>query len=258
MTPPDDHRPRTLLFLHGFMGAGNDWDDVRDALSPGFHTLAVDLPGHGRSTGLPEAAYTMDGAAQRLVHYLDGQEIRQCVVVGYSMGGRLALYVALQHPERCSGLVLESASPGLATAAERQARRDVDEARAVRLETGGFEVFLQEWYRQPLFASLARQEGLVEDMIARRRANDPVELAQSLRGMGTGSQPSCWERLAALGVSTCAVAGALDSKYVDLAGRMAAACPRMRVVVVPEAGHNVHAEQPRRFIESLHSFLNPS
>lgn len=254
----DKALPDGVLFLHGFMGSAADWNGVITALKPDFDGFAVDLPGHGDSTGCPEAAYTMEGATRMLVDRLDARGIAQCAVVGYSMGGRLALYFALHHPERCHSLVLESASPGLATAKERRERRVVDEARAVQLETGSLEMFLQAWYRQPLFASLARHEGLVGQMVASRRANDPVELARSLRGMGTGSQPSLWERLAALRVSTCAVAGALDARYVALAGDMAARCPCMRVVVVPEAGHNVHAEQPRRFVTLLRTFLKPS
>ena len=244
-----------VLFLHGFMGSARDWAGVMADVANAYHGLAVDLPGHGGSTGLDNADYTMDGAAQALAHLLDERGIDRCAVVGYSMGGRLALYVALCFPERCRALVLESASPGLPTARERQARRDVDEARAVRLETEDFEIFLNEWYRQPLFASLARRQGLTERMVARRLTNDPRELARSLRGMGTGRQPSLWERLSELRVSTCAVAGALDRKYVEIAGRMAALSPRMRAVTIPEAGHTVHAEEPRRFITLLQTFL---
>ncbi len=92
-------------------------------------------------------------------------------------------------------------------------------------------------------------------MVERRLTNDPRELARSLRGMGTGGQPSLWERLSELGVSTCAIAGARDPKYVEIARRMAALSPRMHAVVIPEAGHNVHAEQPHRFVTLLHAFL---
>ncbi len=244
-----------VLFLHGFMGSSKDWAEVMAALAGDYHSLAVDLPGHGASTGLDDTYFSMDGAAQALTEALDRRGVERCAVVGYSMGGRLALYFALQFPQRCRALVLESASPGLATAPERAARRDVDEARAARLEQGDFDTFLNEWYRQPLFASLAGHPGLVESMIARRRSNDPRGLARSLRGMGTGRQPSLWERLAALRVSTVAIAGALDPKYVEIAGRMAASSPNARAVIVPEAGHNVHAEQPHRFITLLHSLL---
>ncbi len=253
-----DPQDAAVLFLHGFMGSANDWADVMGRLEPAYHGLAVDLPGHGGSTGLADAAYTMDGAAQALVDLLDERGVERCAVVGYSMGGRLALYFAMRFPERCRVLVLESASPGLATAQEREARRKVDHARAVRLETEDFEAFLNQWYRQPLFASLAHHKGLTEQMVERRLANDPRELARSLHGMGTGGQPSLWERLSELWVSTCAVVGARDPKYVEIARRMAALSPRMNAMVIPEAGHNVHAEQPRRFATLLHAFLEQS
>ena len=247
-----------VLFLHGFMGSSDDWVGVMTELADAYHCLAVDLPGHGASTGLADGLYTMDGAAQALVDVLDEHGIERCAVVGYSMGGRLALYFGMRFPERCRVLVLESASPGLATAAEQAARRSVDEARAGRLEREDFDTFLNEWYRQPLFASLAGHEGLVEQMMARRRTNDPREVARSLRGMGTGCQPSLWERLAAWRVSTIAMAGGLDAKYVGIARRMAALSDAVHAVIVPEAGHNVHAEQPGRFTALLESFLKQS
>ena len=250
-----DSQDAAVLLLHGFMGSANDWADVMGRLEDAYHSLAVDLPGHGASTGLADAAYTMDGAAQALVDLLDERGVERCAVVGYSMGGRLALYFAMRFPARCRKLVLESASPGLATAQQRLARRKVDEARAVRLETQDFEAFLNQWYRQPLFASLAPHKALTEQMIERRLANDPRELARSLRGMGTGGQPSLWERLSGWRVSTVAIAGARDPKYVEIARRMAALSPRMNAAVIPEAGHNVHAEQPRRFATLLHAFL---
>jgi len=111
-----------VLFLHGFMGSSADWTGVTAALADACHSLAVDLPGHGASTGLADAFYTMEGAAKALLDLLDGRGIERCAVVGYSMGGRLALYFAMRFPERCRALFLESASPGLATAQERTAR----------------------------------------------------------------------------------------------------------------------------------------
>ena len=246
----------SVLFLHGFMGSASDWDSIKIGLGGTYFSLAVDLPGHGSATGLAEGAYTMESAAHALIEVLDRRGVKQCAIVGYSMGGRLALYVALHFPERCRLLVLESASPGLATAQQRRARREVDEDRAARLEREDLDIFLKEWYRQPLFSSLARHEGLVEALIARRRTNDPQELARSLRGMGTGSQPSLWERLATLRVSTVALAGALDPKYVKIAEQMAELNGQIRVHVVPDAGHNVHLEQPHRYITLLHTSLN--
>ncbi len=250
------HHP-PVLFLHGFMGASADWNEVADALADTFFCIAVDLSGHGRSLHVAPEAYTMHGTADAVVRTLDTLQLPRCALVGYSMGGRLALYLALHHPERFTRLVLESASPGLETPEARAERRALDEKRAQQLETSDLGVFMREWYRQPLFASLDRHPGLRERMIEARLGNDAAGLARSLRGIGTGRQPSLWERLQRLRVSTCAVAGALDTKYVDLARQMAACAERVDVRIVPEAGHNVHAEQPQAFISSLIHWLQP-
>jgi 2-succinyl-6-hydroxy-2,4-cyclohexadiene-1-carboxylate synthase len=243
-----------VLFLHGFMGSSVDWQDTLATLDGRYRYLAADLPGHGDSVGLPPEAYTTEGAARAVLDLLDELDIGHPAIVGYSMGGRLALYLALRHTERCAGLFLESASPGIEGAPERWARREADEARARRLEED-FGSFLAAWYRQPLFASLARREGLVEKVIEARRHNDPMELARSLRGMGTGRQPSLWGELEALGAPTLAVAGALDETYAGISRRMAELGPRLQTTLVPGAGHNVRLEAPESYLVLLQDFL---
>lgn len=245
------------LFLHGFMGSSQDWREVTSVLSGRSRCLTVDLPGHGDSVGLPPGAYTIRGAARTLLGLLDELDVERPAVVGYSMGARLALYLALRHPERCAGLFVESASPGLEEAAQRRARREADEERASILEMGDLEGFLVSWYRQPLFASLARREGMVEALIDIRRRNDPSELARSLRGMGTGSQPSLWGELAGLRIPTLAVSGGMDERYAGIASRMANSSPRVRAAVVPGAGHNVRLEAPEAYLALLQGFLEP-
>jgi 2-succinyl-6-hydroxy-2,4-cyclohexadiene-1-carboxylate synthase len=251
-----DRRSPAVLFLHGFMGSSADWGEVMAALGDRALCIAIDLPGHGVSLGLSTEAYTIEGCARAVVNTLNRLEVEHAVVVGYSMGGRLALYLALRHPERCAGLFLESASPGLKSASERAARRAADESKAKRLETGDFEAFLRDWYRQPLFASLARDEELLHRTFQARRSNDPVELARSLRGMGTGSQPSLWGELGGLRVPVLAVAGRLDEKYVRASSRMAGINPLIRLAVVPEAGHSVHAERPAAYVSLLGGFMD--
>ena len=250
-----DRRSPTILFLHGFMGSSADWREVMAALGDRVFCIAVDLPGHGASQALTTEAYTIEGSARAMINTLDEFEVERPVVVGYSMGGRLALYLALRYPERWAGLFLESASPGLKSASERAARRAADESQAKRLESGELEAFIRDWYRQPLFASLARDENLLRRTIDARWRNDPEELARSLRGMGTGSQPSLWGELEDLGVPALALAGGLDEKYVRVSSRMASINPRIESAMVPEAGHSVHAEIPTAYISLLEGFL---
>lgn len=238
------------------MGSSADWLDVTSALEDRFRCIAPDLPGHGASLGLPSGSYSFEGAARATVRTMDDLDVGRATFVGYSMGGRLALYLALRYPRRCAGLFLESASPGLEDAAVREARRRSDEEKAARLESGDFEEFLVDWYSQPLFASLARREGLVEATISSRRGNDPAELARSLRGMGTGTQPPLWGELAELEVPALAVTGEFDQKFVALARRMAGTSPNVRAAVVPGVGHNVRAEDPGAYLDLLEGLLD--
>lgn len=235
------------------MGNSGDWRDVVAGLDECFYCVAVDLPGHGSSLGFREGSYTMEGAANALIRTLDDLEIQRAALVGYSMGGRLALYFALHHPERCESLFLESASPGLKSERERAARRRSDEEKAKFLESGDFEEFLERWYRQPLFASL--HDELVEDLIERRKANDPSELARSLRGTGAGSQPSLWEEMKTLRVPTLVIVGELDEKFTNTAREMANLSLLISPEVVPDAGHNVRLEAPEEYVRIIGEFL---
>jgi 2-succinyl-6-hydroxy-2,4-cyclohexadiene-1-carboxylate synthase len=150
-------------------------------------------------------------------------------------------------------LGLESALPGLPSGEERVQRRFLDDERADRIQED-LDAFLEDWYRQPLFASLARH-GLVEEMVASRRANDPDELARALRGLSPGEQPSLWDRLPDLSVPALVLTGELDEKYEAITKRTAERIETARRVVVPDAGHNVHAERPQAFLAHLVQFL---
>ena len=197
----------------------------------------------------------MEGASRYLTDLLDSLDVRRAVIVGYSMGGRLALYFALRHSERCSGLFLESASPGLESPQERNERRRTDEEKATRLESGNFDEFLHDWHQQPLFASLAKNGELLQKTIESRRRNEPGELALSLRGMGTGSQPSLWGEIAGLRTPALAVTGELDEKFVGIGRRMGSHSPKIRFAEVAGAGHNVHIETPKAYLNLLRDFL---
>jgi 2-succinyl-6-hydroxy-2,4-cyclohexadiene-1-carboxylate synthase len=251
-----DRRSPAVLFLHGFMGSSADWREVMAALGDRAFCVAADLPGHGASLGLSTEAYTIEGSARAVINTLDRLEVEHPVVVGYSMGGRLALFLALRYPGRCAGLFLESASPGLESASERAARRAADGSKAKRLESGDLEAFLGDWYRQPLFAPLARDENLLHRIVQARRSNEPGELARSLRGMGVGNQPSLWRELEGLRVPVLAVAGGLDEKYARASSRMAGISPRIQSELVRGVGHNVHDEALAEYVTLLGGFLD--
>jgi 2-succinyl-6-hydroxy-2,4-cyclohexadiene-1-carboxylate synthase len=246
-----------LLLLHGFTGSNAGWLPQIAAWGKHFTLIAPDLLGHGQSDVPADATrYSMEHTVADLVAILDALGARKTHVLGYSMGGRVALALAAAHPARVGGLVLESASPGLKNAEERAARVTADEALAARIERDGIEAFVDEWERLPLWAS---QAGMPAEARARLRAerlrNIPAGLAGSLRGLGTGAQPPLHDALYGLRVPVLCMAGALDHKFVALAEEMVVALPLGELAIVAEAGHAVHLEQPDRFNQAVLDFL---
>lgn len=246
-----------MLLLHGFTGSLTTWEPFRDAWR-GFTIIAVDLPGHGASARLVDpAGYRMDRCVEGLVGVMDRVGVKQAAAIGYSMGGRVALHLALAASHRLWALVLESASPGIEDAAERDARRRSDGALAAEIEREGIEAFVSRWESLPLFASQARLPEAVREQLRRQRlSNDAVGLANSLRGMGAGEQEPLWGRLGEISVPTLVIGGALDEKYNALTRRMAAAMPDAQVEIVAGAGHAVHLEQPEAFATTVRRFLD--
>jgi len=175
------------------------------------------------------------------------------VFVGYSFGGRVCLRLAVDHPDSVARLVLIGATAGLDDPAERAARRAADEALAEEIETGGLEAFLDRWLALPLFAGLSPAAQHRNE----RRRNRPGGLAASLRLAGTGAQEPLWDRLGALvGVPVLLVTGERDTKFSVLADRLAAGIgPSAARLVVPDAGHTAHLEQPDAFLDGLLAWL---
>jgi 2-succinyl-6-hydroxy-2,4-cyclohexadiene-1-carboxylate synthase len=242
-----------LLLLHGFTGSAQSWSHVISALVERNHVLAPDLPGHGLTeTPNEPSAYAISRVAADLAGLLDRLSIPSAHVLGYSMGGRLALAFAVLFPQRVNRLTLESASPGLASADERAARAAADEALAARIECDGVACFVDEWERLPLFSSQASLPETIRDRLrAQRLSNRADGLALSLRGMGTGAQPSYWEALPALSMPVRLLAGALDSKFVATAWQMHAAITHSTLAIVPAAGHTIHLEQPDAWLAHI-------
>ena len=228
--------PRPVVLIHGFTNTGACWEPVAAALGPEFDVLAPDLRGHGgaadaRPAGLAESVGDISAAAPE-----------RFVLVGYSMGGRVALHLALAAPARVQALVLIGATPGLADPVEREARVAEDAALAEEIERGTIEEFVERWGRNPLFKGQAPE--VAEAARADRLRNPPEGLAAALRGMGLGACEPVWGRLGELRMPVLLVVGERDAKYRKLAERMAAALPRAEVVAVPATGHAVHLEAP--------------
>jgi 2-succinyl-6-hydroxy-2,4-cyclohexadiene-1-carboxylate synthase len=242
-----------IVFLHGFMGSAYDWDGIIARLQTCARCIAIDLPDHGGSRVAIE--YDFDDVTRALDAVLERFSCEAPIVVGYSMGGRVALYWALHTSHRFARLVLESASPGLMEDAERTARRAVDAARAEAIQRD-FPAFLRDWYAQPLFASLAGNPQRLERVIQERlQSNTPAVLARSLRCLGTGAQPPLWDALPRCACPVEVVAGAEDAKFTTLASRMTERFADARVHVAPQAGHAVHTEQTAWYAAMLAALL---
>jgi len=245
----------TVLFLHGFMGDHRDWAEVIDGLSDRFNCVAVDLPGHGQSVGHGDG-YDFDSVTTSIIDVADDVGADSFSVVGYSMGGRVALYFSTLYAMPIDGLVLESASPGLKLESERASRRKHDEALACHLESQPFESFVDAWYAQPLFADIQRHAERFAALHARRLEQDPHELANNLIALGTGVQPSLWDDLDDHHIPTILVVGERDQKFHAIAQNMALRTLTMSIETIPGCGHNVHFEAPDRYTACLSEFLS--
>lgn len=251
-----DRHP-VLLFLHGFMGSSEDWLPVMEALAGEYCCVAIDLPGHGNCDAPDPASHAMEITAQAIADglsdWLAQHATSLAAVVGYSMGGRLALYLALTFPQGFPQAVLVSASPGLASLEARKSRRAEDLRRAQQI-VKNFKVFLIEWYQQPLFSSLWKTS-LGSELTQKRLRNNPQGLANSLQYMGLGSQPSLWKELSNYGRSLGLMVGELDPKFRAIAAEMQRYCPTAERVIVPGAGHNIPSENPAVFVRELRRLL---
>ena len=244
-----------VFFLHGFTGSGETWKPHLAALEA-FTIIRIDFLGHGGSDAPAVIErYGMDACVDDLLVIQDRLGIERCAFVGYSMGGRVAMRVALRAPERLWALVLESASPGIANSADRRDRVIQDASLAARIRKEGVAAFADYWQALPLFASQSRLPQTARQALRDQRLQHTAEgLANSLEGLGAGMQEPVLPRLRNLRLPVLLLAGALDAKYCELAHEMATVLPQCRVHVVPDAGHAVHLEQPA-FDDVVHDFL---
>ncbi|MCC0177585.1 2-succinyl-6-hydroxy-2,4-cyclohexadiene-1-carboxylate synthase [Waterburya agarophytonicola K14] len=249
-----DRNKPVILFLHGFMGSCEDFGEVINLLNKDFCCLSIDLPGHGKTEVKSDLDYYMPKLAVAIIQLLEQLSIPQCFLVGYSMGGRLALYLAIYFPQYFPKVILESASPGLKTKAERKKRIKQDLKLANKLETENFAFFLQQWYQNPLFTFFIKHPNYPQ-AIARRLNNNPHKLAKSLRYMGLGAQPCLWEQLEFIRVPILLIVGELDPKFVAINQKINSLSPLLEIEIVKLTGHNVHFEQPIKFSQLLIDFL---
>jgi 2-succinyl-6-hydroxy-2,4-cyclohexadiene-1-carboxylate synthase len=232
---------RDVVLLHGFTHTGASWDPVVAALAESYRALAPDIRGHGSASG--REPVTLDGVLGDVAELAPDR----FTLVGYSMGGRIALHAALAFGDRVDRLALVGASPGIADPAERAARRAADERLADEVERMTIEEFAHRWAQTPVLAG--QPPAVAAAIDADRRRNQPAGLARALRGLGTGTLASLWERLPELEMPVTLVVGERDEKFTAIADQMARGLSDASVIAVAGAGHAVHLEAPERVAE---------
>jgi 2-succinyl-6-hydroxy-2,4-cyclohexadiene-1-carboxylate synthase len=251
-----------FLLLHGFTGCKENWSFLVDLLSKNFMVIALDLIGHG-STQSPEDPdrYMFEPVCEDIDVLLEKLQIENVHLLGYSMGGRIALAFTILYPNRVTSLILESSSPGLKTEEERANRMESDKKLANDILQHGMTAFVDRWEEIPLFQSQRKLLPTKRTKIREQRLrNNPLGLANSLRGMGTGKQPSYWDKLSTLHIPAFFICGELDRKFCYIAEEMARRVRQSSICQVFQAGHAIHVEQPEFFgkivVEFLQSFNN--
>lgn len=233
-----------IVLVHGFTQTGRCWGPEAADLATDHEVIRVDAPGHGRSADVLAGLRT----GGRLIADQGGE----ATYLGYSMGARFCLHLALSNPELVRGLVLLGGTAGIEDRDEREARRQQDLATAARIHTDGLEAFLEAWLAQPLFAGLPADRAFREE----RLENTVIGLMSSMQQAGTGSQDPSWHRLNRLTMPVLVIAGARDEKFAALARRMADEIgANATFALVPGAGHAAHLEQPDAFLAILRRWL---
>ncbi len=231
-----------VSFVHGFTQTRDSWNEVVSELTT-FTCTSIDAPGHGDSgDGERSLVECGDDIAETMP---DG------VLVGYSMGARMALHTALQHPHKVEKLVLVSGTAGIDNHDEREQRRISDNALADRIEIIGVADFIHEWLSNAMFANLSTEAA----QIPNRLKNSASGLANSLRFAGTGTQSPLWDSLHRLQMPVLLVTGENDQKFTLLAQRMKANIKHAQLVTIQSCGHTVHLENHRAFTDALRRFL---
>jgi 2-succinyl-6-hydroxy-2,4-cyclohexadiene-1-carboxylate synthase len=233
-----------LVLLHGFGGTRHAWDGVIARLdTQRYRPLPLDLPGHGEASAT-DGPITFASCVAAVL----AAAPERFALCGYSLGGRVALHVALAAPERVTRLVLVSCSPGIEDDAERAARRASDERLADELERIPFEQFIEKWRTQPLFADDPPEVG--ERAREDQRRNDPFALAKAMRGLGTGEMAPLWARLGELEMPSTFVAGERDVKFRAIGERMVSLMPDAELVVI-SGGHALTLESPEELVAAI-------
>ena len=235
-----------VVALHGFTGSGSTMLPLLEAVRGERSAISIDLVGHGDSDA-PEHLdpYSMPSVVDQVLSIIGPRQPLTVHLIGYSMGGRVALSLAARAPWYFASITTISATAGIDDPIERAQRHDADLELASHIETIGVDGFVDEWLTKPLFASYVSSLDEAERgaTVAQRSRNTATGLANSLRGTGTGAMPPLWTALGSLRSPLLAIAGELDERYVEIANALSQRVPHGRAEVISGAGHVVHGEK---------------
>ena len=253
-----------LFLIHGFTGSAKDWlepplsgHSICEQLDNGFNKITTDLIGHGKSDS-PQIAnhYSAESISAQIDAVITTFTQKKVILAGYSMGGRAALTFAVKQPEKVKGLILESSSAGIKKQSERKIRVDSDEKLAEFILQNDISVFLTKWMDQELFGTLKRfANSKLEELKKARLHNKPIALANTLRNFGLGVMPYLGDNLGNLNFPVLLLTGQLDSRFTRINAQLQTQFPKAKHVVVTNSGHNIHLEEPKRFVKSVNKFL---
>lgn len=256
--PNELKQKNPIIFLHGFTGTTTDWNFLKDQVPENFSPIFIDLIGHGKSDSPNNVEYYEAKFQIEILKYiLEYLELKEVVLVGYSMGGRLALSFTIKNHDFVQALVLESTSFGIENEQERKERIESDEKLAEQISNSSVEEFINNWIKAPLFSTLKNAGYERFETMKNRKieSNNLIGLKNTLLGFSTGKMENYSLYLDNLKAKTMLISGELDEKFVKINTRANSLLPNSELVIVKQSGHNVHFEKPKEFLKFLNRFL---
>jgi 2-succinyl-6-hydroxy-2,4-cyclohexadiene-1-carboxylate synthase len=256
---PADYRKSSLnlIFLHGFTGSSYDWNDVLPQIDDRFNKITYDLLGHGKSEFPNDPSlYSWDLQVEQLNKIINSFNDDQVLLIGYSMGGRLALCYAFTYPERVLGMILESTSPGIRNKQQREKRIKDDDELSKFISTHTVEEFIELWLNKEIFGTLLRFSDAKRREIKKHKLkNNRIGLSNSLYGFSTGKMPYLYNQFKNLTPRTLLLTGDLDTKFTSLNKNISDMLPSAKHKIIRNSGHTIHFEEPVKFVNAVNDFL---
>ncbi len=242
-----------VVFLHGLLGSTQDWDQIAPVIAQSHPVLLIDLPGHGRSQStVLDEFLGFEQTCQLIVESLLQTPYQSFVFVGYSLGGRVAMYLSshFELPSSISlcGLCIEGGNFGLRSEQDKQTRLNNDIQWAERFEQQPIADVLDTWYQQKVFSSLNPEQRQV--LVTKRSDNLGHSIGMMLRSTSLAKQPYLLDALHRSTIPMLYICGEADNKFQHLAEQS-----QLTYQIIAQAGHNAHVEQPERFTHVLNTFL---